>query len=72
MASDGYMPLPALLTHMKQKPSEQEVRSVVSCDAKVHTLPFTLCPHSTAKARSTREIAPMPLHLQCSAEKVYD
>ena len=35
MTSDGYMPLPALLTHMKQRPSEQEVRSVVSCDAKV-------------------------------------
>ncbi|KAL3137109.1 hypothetical protein ABBQ32_006687 [Trebouxia sp. C0010 RCD-2024] len=34
MTSDGYMPLPALLTHMKQRPSEQEVRSVVACDAK--------------------------------------
>ena len=37
MTSDGYIPLPALLTHMKHKPTEEEVRAVVSCDAKVAT-----------------------------------
>ena len=54
MTSDGYMPLPALLTHMKQKPSEQEVRSVVLCDAKVHALPFMLCKNSVAKVQGAK------------------
>ena len=53
MTSDGYMALPALLTHMKQKPSEQEVRSVVSCDAKVHTIAF-MSTYGLAKASSVQ------------------
>ncbi|DBA92817.1 TPA: hypothetical protein ACH3X1_003002 [Trebouxia sp. C0004] len=34
MTSDGYISLPALLTHMKHKPTEQEIRAAISCDAK--------------------------------------
>ncbi|KAL0054446.1 hypothetical protein WJX82_008918 [Trebouxia sp. C0006] len=34
MTSDGYISLPALLTHMKHKPTEQEIRATVSCDVK--------------------------------------
>jgi len=36
MTSDGYISLPALLTHLKHKPTEQEIRATVSCDVKVH------------------------------------
>jgi len=41
MTSDGYISLPALLTHMKHKPTEQEIRATVSCDVKVHA--FGIC-----------------------------
>lgn len=34
MTSDGYVLLPALLMHMKHKPTEQELRAVVSSDSK--------------------------------------
>ncbi len=41
MTSDGYIHLPALLTHMKHKPTEQDIRATVSCDVKVHA--FGIC-----------------------------
>ena len=45
MTSDGYISLPALLTHMKHKPTEQEIRATVSCVVKVHA--FCICKPSS-------------------------